>query len=154
MTGSAEFQRRSTSRIVGCEKQRVEPGKQRLVAGLAFSRFVANAAQSTGVDENVDEGVAVGDGGLVAQVWALDAEFFSLGVDALGGGALLVDALVVIALAVELVADAGALGSREGGETTAFGPALVIDGAGLTAGLGQQERTGITSAFMFQQALL
>jgi hypothetical protein len=50
--------------------------------------------QEAEVDENVDQRVAVGDGLLVAEVGAFDAQRDGLAVNALGGGALLVDVLV------------------------------------------------------------
>ncbi len=39
--------------------------------------------QGTGVDEDVDEGILVGDGLLIAEFRAFDAELDGLGVDAL-----------------------------------------------------------------------
>ncbi len=50
--------------------------------------------QGAQVDQNVDERVLVSDGLAVAQPGPFDAEGHSLGVDALGGSTLIVDALV------------------------------------------------------------
>ena len=100
--------------------------------------------QGAEVDQDVDEGVLVGDGPTVAQFGALDAGFDGLGVDALGGGALLVDILVDLAFAVELVANASA---DTGGQRsdTALGPVPVLNRAGYTGGLWENQGAGIAT---------
>ena len=89
------------------------------------------AAQS---DQHVDQRAEVGDGLTVAELGPFDAEFFGLGVDAFGGGALLVDLLVGVAVAVELLEytrhDAG---GHDG--AIALGPLRVIGRTDLTGGL-------------------
>ena len=64
--------------------------------------------QKAKIDEQVDEGVLVGDGFAVAKNGALDAEGFGLGVDALDGGALVVDKFVGIGVTVEGVTETSA----------------------------------------------
>jgi hypothetical protein len=63
--------------------------------------------QGAQVDQDVDEGVLIGDSVTIAQPGTLNAEFFGLGVDALGGGALFVDALVDFALVADANLNAG-----------------------------------------------
>ena len=104
--------------------------------------------QGTQVDQHVDERILVGDGLTVTQPGALDAQFFSLGVDALGGGALLVDVLVDGTVAVDLVADASPDAGGQGGDA-ALGPFLVLDGARFAGGLGKDEGTGVAAALVF-----
>jgi hypothetical protein len=50
-----------------------------------------HAVQGAQVDQDLDEGILVDDGPAVALPGALDAKFLGLGIDALGGGALVVD---------------------------------------------------------------
>ena len=61
----------------------------------AYAPFAAEALQEAQVDQDVDQGVEVSDGGAVADVRALDAEGDGLAVDAFDGGALVVDVLVL-----------------------------------------------------------
>lgn len=68
----------------------------------------AQTPQGMQVDEQIDQGVKVGDRAPIAQTRALDTQGDGLGIDALGGGALGVHGLVVGAAAVELVAQARA----------------------------------------------
>ena len=99
----------------------------------------ADALQGTQVDQDVDEGVLVGDGLTVAQLGAFDVQFEGLAVDALCGGALFVDGFEQVTFAVELVTDAAAMaaaiaGSDAGGhsdQTPSLIPILVVDGAGF-----------------------
>ena len=67
---------------------------------------LTNALQRAQVDQDVDQRVPVDDGALATQVGCLDAEFLGLAVDAFIRRPLLVDRLVLSALAIELVADA------------------------------------------------
>ena len=53
-----------------------------------------HALQGVQVDEHVDQGILVDDGGLAAQAGPLDAEFNGLAIGAFISGALLVDGLV------------------------------------------------------------
>ena len=76
--------------------------------------------QGAQVDQHVDEGILVGDGLAVAQPGPLDTEFLGLGVDALGGRTLVVDGLVDVAIAVDLVADARADTSGKGSDVALF----------------------------------
>ena len=62
----------------------------------------ADALQGTQVDQDVDEGVLVGDGLTVAQLGTFDVQFEGLAVDALCGGALLVDGFEQVAFAAAI----------------------------------------------------
>ena len=105
--------------------------------------------QGPQVDQDVDQGVLVGDGLAVAQPGALDAEFLGLGVDALGGGALLVDFFEDGVVAVELVADACANAGGQGGDA-ALGPVLMIDGTGFAGRLREDQGAGIAAALVLE----
>ena len=61
------------------------------------------------VDEQVNEGVAVGDGALVAKLGSFNAQSDRLSIEAFGGGALVVDAFEGFRLSVELVTDTSAI---------------------------------------------
>ena len=91
---------------------------------------MTDAVEGAEVDEDVDEGVEVSDGFAVAEFRAFDAEFDGLGVDALGGGALFVEALVGLAGVVELVAGLGSWTERQGGDAAAVGQFLWLVGQG------------------------
>ena len=100
------------------------------------------------VDEDVRQGVAVGNGGLVAQLGSLDTQGNCLAEDPLDSGALFVDLLVGIAFPVQLVANTSA-GEHGHGELAApFGPARVVDWAGLVISL---QRTAKATAAMLDQ---
>ena len=107
-----------------------------------------HTVQGTQGEQDVDEGVLVGDGLAVAQPGALDAEFLGLGVDALGGGALLVDVLVDVAVAVDQVADARADAGGHGGDA-ALGPFLVLGRTGSAGWLREEQRASVAAAFVF-----
>ena len=66
----------------------------------------AHALQGVQVDEHVDQGILVDDGGLAAQAGSLDAEFNGLAIGAFISSALFVDGLVGRVLPIELVAQA------------------------------------------------
>lgn len=99
----------------------------RRAVGLEFK----DALESTQVERDVDQGVEVCDGALVAQLGPFDAEGNGLAEEALAGGALVVQIMISLAVPVELVADASPLGGRQGDATATFGPALVSDGASV-----------------------
>ena len=106
---------------------------------MGFSRLLrlalADALEGAEIDEDVNEGVEVGDGLAITQPGALNAQFDGLTVDPLGGGALFVELLVGRAGAVEFVAGACSWAEGQGGDAAALGPVLVVDGAGLACGL-------------------
>jgi hypothetical protein len=116
--------------------------------GLPVSLLPPHAAQGVQVDQDVDEGVEVGDGLAIAQPGALDAEFLGLGIDALGSRALVVDFLVDVAVTIDLVADTCADAGCHRSDA-ALGPVLVLDGAGLTGGFGKDQRASIAAALVF-----
>jgi hypothetical protein len=94
-----------------------------LAAGLPEGLLPPHAVQSTEGDQHVDARVLIGDGVAVAQLGPLDTQLDSLGVDALGGGALLVDLLLDRTFAVELMAGASADAGGQGGNAALPGAA-------------------------------
>ena len=107
--------------------------------------------KGTEVNEDVDEGVTIGNGVVVPKFGSLNAEGFGLRIDAFGGSALVVELLVRLALAVELVTDASASSSGHGSDTAASGPLFVIDGTRLVIGLGEEEGTGIATGLVLDE---
>ena len=87
----------------------------------------AQALQKAQIDEQIDQGVLVGDGGAIAQVRALDAEMNGERIDALDGGALFVNIGVERAVAIKGVTKASAGAGGHHGSATAVRPAFVID---------------------------
>ena len=76
--------------------------------GKGFDRLnlasLADPLEGVQINQDVGQGVLVGNGIAVAQLGVLDPEFHRLAVDAFGCSALLVDLFVSFAFAVELVA--------------------------------------------------
>ena len=91
---------------------------------------MAQALEEAQIDEDVGEGVEVGDGASVADVRVLNAESDGLGVDALDGGALVVDALVEVAVTVEGVTQASADAGRHLCSAAVFSEAGMVDRTG------------------------
>jgi hypothetical protein len=69
-----------------------------------LGKALADPLEGVQINQDVGQGVLVGDGIAIAQLGALDPEFHRLAVDAFGGSALLINFLVGFAFAVELVA--------------------------------------------------
>jgi hypothetical protein len=92
--------------------------------GLALAHSLGGVQ----IDEHVSERVVTGDRGVVAQFRMLDAELDGLAVDALGRGALFVDILVRLTIAVDLAADACAAAGAKSRDTTVLGRVLVVEG--------------------------
>ena len=99
----------------------------RLAAAVGLA--LADALERTQVDQNVDQRIQVGDRLPVAQSGPFDAEFYGLAVDPFGGGALLVDVFVGLAVPVKLIAQTCADAGRDGRGTATFGPLFVRYGA-------------------------
>ena len=106
--------------------------------------------QGAQVDQDVYEGVLIGDRLSVAQLGVLDTQRDGLTVDALGSSALFVNLFVSLAVSVKLVPDAGADAGRDGGDAT-LGPVFVLDGAGLTGGLREQQRADVAAALVLEK---
>lgn len=104
------------------------------------------------VDQDVGQRVVIGDGKPVAQFGTLNAEFDGLGVDALGGGALLVDLLVGVAVAVELVADTCSDAGGYGSYATFLGPVFVVDRTRFAGGFGEEQGARMPPTFVFDDA--
>jgi len=61
------------------------------------------------IDEDVDQGVVVGNGLAVAEFGTFDSEGFGLGIDRFAGGTLDIELLAGIRVAIKLVAKATTL---------------------------------------------
>ncbi len=121
-----------------------------MAEGLLVSDQVAqDAAQQAQVDEQVDQGVLVGNGCAVTQMRALDAQIHGLTVDAFGGGTLAIDFLIGLALPIQGVAQAGADTGGQVGRTATLRPVAVIEGAGLSGGMWEEQGAGILAALVF-----
>jgi len=118
---------------------------------LSFGYFLSHSVQGTEIDQNIDEGVLIGDGPTIAQSGALNTQCFGLGVDTLGGSALLVDFLEEGTIAVELIADASADAGGESGSTATIGPSLVIHGADASRDFRVAQRTDVTPALVLEE---
>lgn len=85
-------------------------GRSSAVHGLLLPGQLSLArphpVQTAQIDEHIGQRVLVGDRSLVAQLGPLDTQLQRLAVDPLIGRALLVDQLVGVAPAIQLVADA------------------------------------------------
>ena len=79
-----------------------------------LGKALADPLEGVQINQDVSQGVLVGDGVAVAQLRALDPEFHRLAVDAFGGSALLVDLFVGFAFSVKLVAQLGAWAGGDG----------------------------------------
>jgi hypothetical protein len=106
---------------------------------------------SAEVDEDIDEGVEIGNGLLITELWSLNTEGFSLRVDTLGAGALFAKVLVRGSVPVELIAETRSDGSRHSGQTAPLGPRLVANGTGLTGGVRMKEGATVATPLMFDQ---
>ena len=94
--------------------------------------------QSPEIDEDIDEGVLVGNGLFVAQFGAFDAQSQGLGVNPLVGRALVVEQFIGLRVTVELVTDTSPNSGGHGGDTAAFGPVFVVDRAGRGGGFREK----------------
>ena len=113
---------------------------------------LTDALQEAQIDEEVGQGVEIGNGVAVAEVGAFDAEGDGLAVDALDGGALLVDILVSLALAVEGVAQASADAGGHRRRAAFLRPVLVLDRAGFSGWLRIQKGADVFAALVLDQA--
>jgi len=118
---------------------------------LSFGFFLSHSVQSTEIDQNIDEGVLIGDGPTIAQSGALNTQFFGLGVDTFSGSALLVDFLEEGTIAVDLIADASADAGGKSGSTAAFGPVLVANRADAGRDFREAQRTDVTTPLVLEE---
>ena len=95
-----------------------------------LSLLATHTVQGAEVEQDVNQGVLIGDCLLVAESGALNPQSFGQGIDALGSSPLLIDLLVEVAVPIELIADTSAGAGGQLGDATALSPLLVIDGAG------------------------
>ena len=109
--------------------------------------------QKTEIDQRIDQGVDVGDGVAIAEHRAFNAKGNCLTIDSFGGGALVVNFFVDLALPVERIAEAGTNAGRHGNRTTALASAWVVNGARLLDKLGfgilGKEWADMLAAFVF-----
>ena len=112
---------------------------------------LAQALQEAQVDQQINQGVLVGNGAAIAQVRALDAEGDGLGVDAFHRRALAIEILVEGALAIQRIAQAGADTGRHHGRTAALLPLRSARRTSFGRRLGKAERADVLAAFMFDE---
>ena len=103
----------------------------------------ADTLERTEVDQDIDQRVEVGDCSAIAQLGTLDPESGSLGIDAFGSCALLVEVFVGLAVAAKLVADARADAVGQRGGAAAFGKVRIVQGTGLAGWFRKEERTDV-----------
>lgn len=108
--------------------------------------------ESAEVDEDINEGVEIGNRLVIAEFGTFDTQSFGLRIDTLSDRAIIVNRFEGIGVAVELVTEASANGGGHGGETTPFRPLLVVDRARLTGGNRMKERAGIPTSLVFDQS--
>ena len=118
---------------------------------LRFGFFLSHSVQGTEIDQNIDEGVLIGDGPTIAQSGALNTQFFGLGVDTFSGSALLVDCLEEGTIAVDLIADASADAGGKSGGTAAFGSVLVTNRADAGRDFREAQRTDVTTPLVLEE---
>ena len=119
---------------------------------LGFWLAVTDALEKAQVDQHVDQGIEIGNRRTVADMGTLNAKRFGLAVDALNGGALLVDILVGLAVAIQGVAKSSADAGGHHGGAALLGPVLVVSGAGISGLLGKAQRTDKLATLMFNEA--
>ena len=88
--------------------------------------MLANPLEGVQVNQDIGQGIVIGNGRAIAQFGAFDAESYRLAVDAFGSGALLVNGLELLALSIHLVAQTSAFPCGQGGDAALFGPILVV----------------------------
>ena len=107
------------------------------------------------IDQDVGEGVEIGDGIAVAEVGTFNAESDRLAIDAFGGRALFVNIFVDLALPVERITQASANASRHGNPTAAFARAFMMNRTRLfdesVFDVFGKERADVLAAFMFEE---
>lgn len=89
------------------------------------------------VDQDVNQAVLIGDGLKITNFGTFDPQSFGLTVDPFVSSPLLVDLFVKLTVPVKLIPDAGADAGGQGRDTAAFGPLLVLKGAGLIGLFGE-----------------
>jgi hypothetical protein len=114
----------------------------------SFGFELAHALEGAQVDQDVNEGVAIGNRVAIAQLGAFDTEFDGLGIDPFGSSPLLVGLFVELAITVKLVADTSADAGGDGGDTAALGPLFVFDRARLAGLVREKQGTGIAASFV------
>ena len=114
---------------------------------------LAETLKRSQIDQNINEGVDVGDGLAIAEFRAFDAERNGLAVDALRCRALAVDFLIRIALSIQLMTDTDARTERQGGDTAFLAPVFVGDRAGLPADFWKEQRAHVASVLVGKKAV-
>jgi hypothetical protein len=105
---------------------------------------LADPLEGVQIDQDIGQGVVIGNGQAIAELGTLDPQGNSLTVDTFGGRALLLDLLVHLAIAVDLVAYPCPLAGGQGCDTAIHGRALGergdIDREGIWEGKGVTTR--------------
>ena len=119
---------------------------------IIFGLALAEPLQETQVDQKVDERVLIGNGAAIPEMGPLNAEGHGLAVDALDGRALPIELLVVVALAIQRIAQARTDADRHHSCASTGLPLRVMDRAAMPGALGKQYRTDVLTALMLNQA--
>ncbi len=120
--------------------------------GRSRGGLLAQPLQGAQVDQRIGQGIEVGDGLAVAEFRAFDAQLDSLAVDALVGGALLVDFLILRAVAIQRMAQACADAECQSCRAPTFGPARMLNGTSLLTGLWVEQGTDVAAFLMRQES--
>lgn len=126
----------------------------RRVRWFGQQQATADTMQGAQVDEHIDQRVEIGNRATVAEAGTLDAKFPGLAVDAFGGRALTIDALEVVAGAVEFMADAVAWAGGEGGDAATLLPVGMMERTDGVWGVCADKRTAKAGSFMGDQAMV
>ncbi len=118
---------------------------------IALCSALANPLEGVQVYQNIGQGVVVGNGGGVAQLWPLDAQVNSLAVDALCGSTLLENIFELLAGAIDLIAQACSDAGRDGGDAALFEPVLIVDRTGIRSLLWIAQWADIAGALMWNE---
>ena len=82
------------------------------LSGLDFNRLnptaQADPLEGVQVNQDISQGIVIGDGSSVTEFWSLNAERHRLTVNSLGGGALSVNSFVFLAVPIQLITQARA----------------------------------------------
>ena len=108
----------------------------------------ADPLEGVQIDQNVSQGIVIGDGKAIAEFGALDPKMNRLAVDAFGGSALFVDRFVFFTLAIQLIAQASTRAGCQSGDAAALRPLGMLDRAGFTRTDWMEQRTDKPATLM------
>lgn len=83
--------------------------------------MLTDTLQGAQVEQDIDQGIDIGDGLPISDFRTFDAQLHGLTVDPFAGGSLLVDPFVGVTVSVKLIAEASASTGSHGGGTGLLG---------------------------------